>query len=267
MSMDSSQLHALLRGVAAGTISCEEAQAALTLHDRQDQELTLDHWRLERTNVGEVVFGQGKTLEQIRVSLVELGRRHPVLATRISPEHGRELKRHFPHGSLWEEAGLFCLGADLRPEEPQAGSLPSDDRAAAAKTPHADVLIVTAGTSDLPVAREALGSARFFGLNARLVSDVGVAGLHRLEPHLDALRRARVVIAVAGMEGALPSVVGGLVKAPVIAVPTSTGYGANFAGLTPLLAMLNSCAPGVAVVNIDNGFGAAALAKKILAGS
>ena len=267
MPMDPNELHDLLRNVAAGNISCEAAQAALTVLDRQDQGLTLDHWRLERTNVGEVVFGQGKTLEQIRVSLMELGKRHPVLATRISPEHGRELKRHFPHGCLWEEAGLFCLGADLMQDAPLADDLPADDLTTAAKVPHADVLIVTAGSSDLPVAREALGTARFFGLNAHLVTDVGVAGLHRLEPHLDALRRAKVVIAVAGMEGALPSVLGGLVKAPVIAVPTSTGYGANFSGLTPLLAMLNSCAPGVGVVNIDNGFGAAALAKKILAGS
>lgn len=262
MPMDPNELHALLRGVAAGSVSCEEAQAALTAHDGQAQGLTLDRWRLERTNVGEVVFGQGKTLEQIRVSLAELGRHHPVLATRVSPEHGRELKRHFPHGCLWEEAGLFCLGTDLLAGDQRAGG-----HAATAEPRHAELLIVTAGSSDLPVAREALGTARFFGLDARLVADVGVAGLHRLEPHLDALRRARVVIAVAGMEGALPSVVGGLVKAPVIAVPTSTGYGANFAGLTPLLAMLNSCAPGVAVVNIDNGFGAAALAKKILAGS
>jgi pyridinium-3,5-biscarboxylic acid mononucleotide synthase len=261
--MDSDDLQTLLRGVAAGSVSCETAQAALTAHDRQDQGLTLDHWRLERTNVSEVVFGQGKTLEQIRVSLEELGRRHPVLATRVSPEHGRELQRHFPHGCLWEEAGLFCLGADLLAEERGAENRSTKSP----NTPHADVLIVTAGSSDLPVAREALGTARFFGLHARLVSDVGVAGLHRLEPHLKALRQARVVIAVAGMEGALPSVLGGLVKAPVIAVPTSTGYGANFAGLTPLLAMLNSCAPGVGVVNIDNGFGAAVLAKKILAGS
>jgi NCAIR mutase (PurE)-related protein len=261
--MDPNELHALLQGVAAGNVSCEAALDALNTHDRQDQGLTLDHWRLERTNVGEVVFGQGKTLEQIRVSLMDLGKRHPVLATRISPEHGRELKRHFPHGCLWEEAGLFSLGADLLQDNRQADDLATT----APETQHADVLIVTAGSSDLPVAREALGTARFFGLSARLVTDVGVAGLHRLDPHLNALRRAKVVIAVAGMEGALPSVLGGLVKAPVIAVPTSTGYGANFSGLTPLLAMLNSCAPGVGVVNIDNGFGAAALAKKILAGS
>ncbi|MBM9532045.1 nickel pincer cofactor biosynthesis protein LarB, partial [Desulfoprunum benzoelyticum] len=222
--MDPKKPHAIPADVVSGKISCEATRK--TIPDRGQGELALDPWRLERTSVGEVVYGQGKTLEQIRLSLKELGHHHPVLATRISPEHGRELKRHFPLGCLWQEAGLFCLGADLSAADPKA--------------PNSDVLIVTAGTSDLPVAREALGAARFFSLSAHLISDVGVAGLHRLEPHLDTLRQARVVIAVAGMEGALPSVLGGLVKAPIIAVPTSTGYGANFAGLTPLLAMLNS---------------------------
>jgi NCAIR mutase (PurE)-related protein len=238
----------MLRAVAAGTVSPETAQALL--QSPRHEELDLDCWRRERTLVGEVVYGQGKTLEQIRTSLTDLGQHHPVLATRITPEHGRELKHIFPQGCLWEEARLFCLGADLLSPDPKA--------------PNSDILVVTAGTSDLPVAREALGVARFLGLSANLVADVGVAGIHRLGPHLPALRQARVIIAVAGMEGALPSVLGGLVKGVVIAVPTSTGYGANFAGLTPLLAMLNSCAPGVAVVNIDNGFGAAVLAKKIL---
>ena len=249
MPMNPQELSALLRDVAAGNISCEKAQAALAGCENKD--LTLDTWRQERTNVGEVVYGQGKTLEQIRASLAELGRHHPVLATKISAAHGQELKTLFPNGCLWEEAKLFCLGADLLAADPKA--------------PDSEVLIVTAGSSDLPVAREALGTARFLGLGAHLVTDVGVAGLHRLDPHLPSLRQARVIIAVAGMEGALPSVLGGLLKAPIIAVPTSTGYGANFAGLTPLLAMLNSCAPGVGVVNIDNGFGAAVLAKKILA--
>lgn len=246
--MNPKDLKQLLRAVAAGTVSCEAAEQSITGcgHDG----LHLDPGRFERTRVGEVVYGQGKTLEQIAASLDALGRHHPVLATRITEGHGRELLRIFPHGYLWEEARLFSLGADLLSPDPRA--------------PESDVLIVTAGSSDLPVAREALGTARFLDLSAHLVSDVGVAGLHRLERHLDTLRQARVVIAVAGMEGALPSVLGGLVKAPVIAVPTSTGYGANFAGLTPLLAMLNSCAPGVGVVNIDNGFGAAVLAKKIL---
>jgi NCAIR mutase (PurE)-related protein len=247
--MDPKELHLLLQNVAAGSISCENAQAVLTGHVHKD--LTLDPWRQARTTIGEVVFGQGKTLEQIRISLEELGRHHPVLATRISDAHGQALLHFFPHGCLWEEAGLFCLGAELLSADPKA--------------PDSDVVIVTAGSSDLPVAREALGTAKFFGLSAHLIVDVGVAGLHRLEKHLPSLRQAKVVIAVAGMEGALPSVLGGLLKAPIIAVPTSTGYGANFAGLTPLLAMLNSCAPGVGVVNIDNGFGAAALAKKILA--
>jgi NCAIR mutase (PurE)-related protein len=247
--MNPQELSSLLRDVAAGNISCESAQA--TLAGNENKDLTLDTWRQERTNVGEVVYGQGKTLEQIRASLAELGRHHPVLATKISAAHGQELKTLFPNGCLWKEARLFCLGADLLAADPNA--------------PDSEVLIVTAGSSDLPVAREALGTARFLGLGAHLVSDVGVAGLHRLEPHLPSLRQARVIIAVAGMEGALPSVLGGLLKAPIIAVPTSTGYGANFAGLTPLLAMLNSCAPGVGVVNIDNGFGAAVLAKKILA--
>lgn len=249
MPMNPQELTSLLRDVAAGNISCETAQAVLAGNENKD--LTLDTWRQERTNVGEVVYGQGKTLEQIRASLAELGRHHPVLATKISTAHGQELKNLFPNGCLWEEARLFCLGADLLAADPKA--------------PDSEVLIVTAGSSDLPVAREALGTARFLGLGAHLVSDVGVAGLHRLDPHLPSLRQARVIIAVAGMEGALPSVLGGLLKAPIIAVPTSTGYGANFAGLTPLLAMLNSCAPGVGVVNIDNGFGAAVLAKKILA--
>jgi NCAIR mutase (PurE)-related protein len=246
--MHPKELDKLLQDVAAGRTTCEAARDAISGRGRED--LTLDPWRLERTNVGEVVYGQGKTLEQIAASLENLGRHHPVLATRIGVEYGRELMRRFPDGCLWEEARLFSLGADLLASDPKA--------------PDSDVLIVTAGSSDMPVAREALGTARFLGLGASLVCDVGVAGLHRLEPHLASLRRARVVIAVAGMEGALPSVLGGLVKAPVVAVPTSTGYGANFDGLTPLLAMLNSCAPGVGVVNIDNGFGAAVLAKKIL---
>jgi NCAIR mutase (PurE)-related protein len=246
--MNTSDLERLLLDLAAGRISCDAARDAIT--GRGHPELNLDPWRLRRTDVGEVVYGQGKTLEQIAASIRELGRHHPVLATRVSEPHGRELARLFPDGCLWEEARLFCLGADILAPDPKA--------------PHSDILVVTAGSSDLPVAREALGTARFLNMSACLVCDVGVAGLHRLEPHLESLRRARVVIAVAGMEGALPSVLGGLVKAPVIAVPTSTGYGANFAGLTPLLAMLNSCAPGVGVVNIDNGFGAAVLAKKIL---
>lgn len=244
--MDS--LFSCLRDVAAGTLDVEAA--ARRIRALQPGPLALDPWRLARTGIGEVVYGQGKTLDQMATSLRELGRHHPVLATKLAPGHGQELARLFPQGTLWEEARLFCLERDIHAPDPKA--------------PNSDVLIVTAGSSDLPVAYEALGAARFFGLSTHLVADVGVAGLHRLDAHLDALRQARILIVVAGMEGALPSVLGGLVKAPIVAVPTSTGYGASFAGITPLLAMLNSCAPGVGVVNIDNGFGAAALAKKIL---
>ncbi len=212
-------------------------------------EIIADPQREKRTGVGEVVFGQGKSLEQIVTAVTALHNQHPVLVTRLAEGLGHALAQRFPEGTLWGDAGLFCIGREIM--TPCPGS-------------EADVLIVTAGTTDLPVAREALGSALFFGLKAHLVADVGVAGIHRLMAHMDILRRARVVIAVAGMEGALPSVLGGLIQAPLIAVPTSVGYGASFEGLAALLAMLNSCAPGIGVVNIDNGFGAAALAKKIL---
>jgi len=212
-------------------------------------EVFADRYRQERTGVGEVVYGQGKSLDQIAAAIEALRDAHPVLVTRLAAAHGPALRERFPDGCLWPEAGLFCLGRDICAPCPEK---------------EAEVAIVTAGTTDLPVAWEALGSARFFGLKAHLVADVGVAGIHRLMAHLDTLRQARVVIAVAGMEGALPSVLGGLVQAPLIAVPTSTGYGASFGGLAALLAMLNSCAPGIGVVNIDNGFGAAALARKIL---
>lgn len=212
-------------------------------------EIIADPMREKRTGVGEVVFGQGKSLEQIVTAVTALRDQHPVLVTRLAADTGQALARRFPEGTLWSDAGLFCAGRDIMTPSPED---------------EAEVVVVTAGTTDLPVAREALGSALFFGLKARLVADVGVAGIHRLMAHMDILKRARVVIAVAGMEGALPSVLGGLIQAPLIAVPTSVGYGASFGGLAALLAMLNSCAPGIGVVNIDNGFGAAALARKIL---
>lgn len=212
-------------------------------------EVLADPGRARRTGVAEVIFGQGKTPDQIGSAIQALSVAHPVLVTRLTPQTGEAIASGFPSGCWWPEAGLFCLGRDIRMAQDETSP---------------EVCIVTAGTTDLPVAWEALGSARFFGLRVTLTGDVGVAGLHRLSAHLPLLRQARVVIAVAGMEGALPSVLGGLLPAPIIAVPTSVGYGAAFSGLTPLLAMLNSCAPGVGVVNIDNGFGAAALAKKIL---
>ena len=220
----------------------------------------LDHDRAARTGVPEVVFCQGKTTHQV-VDIVARVVEHEgrVLATRASPETAEAVLRSFPDGLYHSLARIIVI--DRR------SSLAGDAAAAAgerAASPY--VAVVTAGTSDLPVAEEAAVTLEFLGARVERVNDVGVAGLHRLLSRRDVLRQARIVIAVAGMEGALPSVIGGLVACPVVAVPTSIGYGASFGGLAALLAMLNSCAPGVAVVNIDNGFGAAVHAYKILQG-
>jgi hypothetical protein len=219
----------------------------------------LDHERAARTGVPEVVFCQGKTTQQV-VDIVArvVEREERVLATRVPPDVAAEVLRNFPDG-IYHDLGRSIV-IDRRP-------LPDEAAAATAEgAPAPYVAVVTAGTSDLPVAEEAAVTLEFLGARVARVADVGVAGLHRLLNRRDVLRGARVVIAVAGMEGALPSVIGGLVACPVVAVPTSVGYGANFGGLAALLAMLNSCAPGVAVVNIDNGFGAAVHAYKILKG-
>jgi len=221
----------------------------------------LDHHRAGRTGVPEVVFGQGKTPEQIVAIMARIVEREGrVLATRLPAEAMAAIGERFPDAACYSLARVAIL--DRRPE--------ADREAAAASTsdetqPYAAV--VTAGTSDLPVAEEAALVLTFLGARVVRVNDVGVAGLHRLLSRRKILEEARVIIVVAGMEGALPSVVGGLVACPVIAVPTSIGYGASFGGLAALLAMLNSCAPGVAVVNIDNGFGAAVHAYKILKGT
>ena len=220
----------------------------------------LDHGRTARTGVPEVIFCEGKTTRQV-VEIVGrvVEREGRVLATRVSPETAAAVIAAFPDAAYHSLARIVVI--DRRP-------LPSTDAAAAAAeaAPPPYVAVVTAGTSDLPVAEEASVTLEFLGARVERVNDVGVAGLHRLLSRREVLRQARVVIAVAGMEGALPSVIGGLVACPVVAVPTSVGYGANFGGLAALLAMLNSCAPGVAVVNIDNGFGAAVHAYKILKG-
>jgi hypothetical protein len=219
----------------------------------------LDHERAERTGVPEVVFCQGKTTEQV-VTIIARVIEHEgrVLATRLSPKKVQEVLRSFPD-AVYHSLGRVLV-VDRRPEPAGEAAPPVEG----APAPY--VAVVTAGTSDLPVAEEAAVTLEFLGARVERVTDVGVAGLHRLLNRRDVLRGARVVIAVAGMEGALPSVIGGLVACPVVAVPTSIGYGASFGGLAALLAMLNSCAPGVAVVNIDNGFGAAVHAYKILKG-
>ncbi len=206
----------------------------------------IDHHRSLRTGSPEVVLGRGKTPEQVAgIVAVMKGRGHPVLVTKTDQAAYEAVARETP------EATFNQLG--------QAIVVPSPETTAKVK----GILILTGGTADLPVAEEAAITAGLMGSTAAQVSDVGVAGLHRLLDHIDILRQARVIIAVAGMEAALAGVVAGLVSVPVIAVPTSTGYGASFEGLAALLGMLNSCAPGVAVVNIDNGFGAGYLASQI----
>jgi NCAIR mutase (PurE)-related protein len=208
----------------------------------------IDHHRALRQGFPEVIFGQGKTPEQV-VAIAEriIGRGDALLATRLSPEAREALSRSVD-GLEWCTFGRTAYRA-------APGSPVRDTRG--------PLLIVTAGTADLPVAEEAALSARAFGNPVEQLRDVGVAGLHRLLASRDVLLGAAVVIVVAGMEGALPSVVGGLIAAPVIAVPTSIGYGASAGGFAALLGMLGSCAPGLTVVNIDNGFGAAAAASRI----
>jgi NCAIR mutase (PurE)-related protein len=205
----------------------------------------IDTARRDRTGVPEVVFGAGKTLEQnimlIRSSYEETGF---ALATRVPLEQRAELHARLPDTQIDERSGSVCWG-----RLPRTG---------------VRIAVVCAGTSDLPVADEAAFVVEAFGHDALRATDVGVAGIHRLFDVLPTIQSARAVIVVAGMEGALPSVVAGLVRAPVIAVPTSIGYGASFEGLSALLCMLNACAPGIGVVNIDNGFGAAALAHKMV---
>ncbi len=209
---------------------------------------TIDHLRPITQGHQEVIFAQGKTTGQV-VAIAERleAAGGSFLATRVETEQAAALRARFPRAELNELARTVFL-----PPEPEP-----------APTGRGTVLVCTAGTSDLPVAEEAAVTARAFKNRVERLTDVGVAGIHRLLTQTDVLRSASVIIVVAGMEGALPSVVGGLVKVPVIAVPTSVGYGASFGGLAALLAMLNSCASGVTVVNIDNGFGAAAAASRI----
>jgi NCAIR mutase (PurE)-related protein len=209
---------------------------------------TLDTDRADRRGYPEAVYCAGKTPDQVGLIAADAGQRqHVTLFTRASAEHAAAVLAALPDALHDESAGLLAWP----PEPPTpAGGL---------------VVVVAAGTSDLPVAREALLTARYLGRETELVVDVGIAGLHRILGRLDLLRRARVVVVAAGMDGALPGVVAGLVSAPVVALPTSVGYGAAFEGVAALLTMLNSCAPGVGVVNIDNGYGAGHLAAQIAA--
>jgi NCAIR mutase (PurE)-related protein len=239
----------LLEQVASGRLAPEKALDALAFEPTESLEFaTIDHHRSLRQGFPEVIFGQGKTDDQI-VSIAQriVERGDGVLATRVAESAAKAVQRAIP-GAEWNALGrtVFVRGQN------------------AVETKQGTVLIITAGTSDLPVAEEAAVTACAAGCKVGRLTDVGVAGIHRILSKRTELTDASVVIVVAGMDGALPSVVGGLVRAPVIAVPTSIGYGASFQGIAALLTMLNSCASGITVVNIDNGFGAAMAAARIL---
>lgn len=237
----------LLEQVREGRVSVEQALQRMRRLPYENMGFArVDHHRSLQKGFPEVIYCPGKTIPQIveiAHQLAVMGT--PVLATRASPEVSSALRSAFPRAECHPEARLVVIRGE--------GSI----------TPEGRIGVVTAGTADLPVAEEAALTAELMGGRVSRLYDVGVAGLHRLIDNLDLLQEARVLVVVAGMEGALPSVVGGLAASPIIAVPTSVGYGAHLGGLAPLLAMLNSCAPGVAVVNIDNGFGAGYLAALI----
>ncbi len=243
-------LRALFEAVRDGTLSPEAAERRALDHRLATpiQDLgfaRVDHDRAYRQGFPEVIYGQGKTPEQIAdIARAITDRGHSLLVTRTDGAAFMAVAKVVPGVRFHEQARII----ERRADSPRGRGV---------------VLVTAAGTSDIPVAEEAAVSAEVMSNDVDRLYDVGVAGIHRLLAERDRLLAARVVIVVAGMEGALPSVVGGLIRAPVVAVPTSVGYGANLGGLTPLLAMLNSCATGVAVVNIDNGFGAAAMASAI----
>ena len=239
------QIRHLLEGLASGHLTTEEVLGKLQLPYEDLGFAKVDHQRRIRNGYPEVIYGEGKTPSQVGEIFACLAEKNAnVLCTRASAAAAEAVRKRVPEARYHELCRLVELRRD--PAEPVGC-----------------VAVAAAGTSDLPVAEEAAISLEVFGSRVERLYDVGVAGIHRLFAHLEALRRANCVLAVAGMEGALPSVVAGLVDVPVIAVPTSVGYGANFGGITTLLAMLVSCASGISVVNIDNGFGAAYQANMI----
>ena len=269
--MRPAELKRLLGQVRRGTLTPTRAARAIAEAPFEQLEFaTLDHQRALRVGFPEVVFGLGKSPAQLVTIVRRLALRNPVvLATRVDEAGRAALAAAFPEAEIHERARVVIVraagrgargrvrsGARAERRSRRGATGTRDEREPRAPRPAGKVLVVCAGTADLPVAEEALLTARVLGSRAELIADVGVAGLHRLLAHRAALRGARVLVVVAGLEGALASVVGGLTDRPVIAVPTSVGYGAHFRGLAPLLAMLNSCAAGVMVVNVDNGFGA-----------
>jgi NCAIR mutase (PurE)-related protein len=245
--MNSDAIKKLFDQVKRGKVSPDEAVQQLRHLPFEDLGFAnVDHHRMLRVGMPEVIFGPGKTPQHLAEIFARLGKHGPnVLATRVTPEQVRAVKRKFRKAEFHELARAITLKRD----EALYGK--------------GKIVVVSAGTSDIPVAEEALVTAQIMGNEVQHIYDVGVAGIHRLLARRDVLTGARVIIVCAGMEGALPSVVGGLVGVPVIAVPTSVGYGASYQGIAALLGMLNSCASNVTVVNIDNGFGAGYVASII----
>lgn len=245
--MEQKELKLLLTQIADGTVSIEEAMLKFRAMPFEDLGYAkIDHHRGIRQGIAEVIYGEGKTSEQI-VSIAESMLRHgqkTVLITRMGKEAAELAERSMPF--IYYETGRVGI----------AGEMPEPDT-------ETKVVVAAGGTSDIPIAEEAALTAMALGNRVKRIYDVGVSGIHRLLAYSEDIMKARVIIAVAGMEGALASVIGGLADCPVIAVPTSVGYGASFGGLSALLAMLNSCASGVSVVNIDNGFGAGYMASMI----
>ena len=243
------EIRGLLEKVKQGEVSIEEAQERLKDLPYEDLGFAkLDHHRALRTGFGEVVYCAGKTVEQVVRIYTHFARQgQNVLGTRACREQFEALREALPGADFDECSGVLTFRGNGAGKAELIGN----------------VAVCTGGTSDIPVAEEAARTAEFFGSRVTRIYDVGVAGIHRLLDSTPTLRQANCVVAVAGMEGALPGVVAGLVDKPVLAVPTSVGYGAHFDGLAPLLTMLNSCAEGIAVVNIDNGFGAGYMATQI----
>jgi NCAIR mutase (PurE)-related protein len=245
--MERAQLEALLNEVREGRTDIPDALERLRVLPFEDMGFAkLDHHRPLRTGMPEVIFASGKSIDHVTAIFVRMAQAGGnVLATRVTPECAQAVLAAEPRAVHHETARCITL-EQVRPPQGKG-----------------TVAVVCAGTSDLSVAEEAAVTARLMGNTVELIADVGVAGIHRLLAQRNSLQSARVLIVCAGMEGALPTVVGGLVNAPVIAVPTSVGYGASFGGLAALLGMLNTCSPNVCVVNIDNGFGAACMATLI----
>jgi NCAIR mutase (PurE)-related protein len=235
------EIYNALLSLRNNSISVDEAyNSIVSLYNSDLGFANIDMMRTERTGCPEVVFCAGKTVEQAETVIADIHERgKPVLATKAGRVLAKRVQVRFPEAGYDELGQILSLGT-LCNEEKRQGL----------------IVVATAGTSDLPAAHEAVRTAEFLGSRVKLICDIGVAGIHRLFSRLDEIREARVIIACAGMEGALAGVLAGLVSSPVIALPTSVGYGASFGGLSALLGMLTSCAPGVSVVNIDNGFGA-----------